>query len=242
MSVPSTHRARLVEKTRLTPHVLDFIFELEGDAPFSYLPGQFVLVKCVHPVTGELLSRAYSIARAPISGDRRVTLNVEIVEGGKLTPLMNDWPVGHVVDMQGPFGHFTIKSGAEKSTLVFVGTGVGIAPLRAMIEAELSKPSGPRLVLYFGVRSQEDIFYQEVFESLAARHERFEFFLTLSQPKIGWSGLTGRVTAHLSAVELDPLTTDVYLCGGKPMIDDVREIFLQKGWDKKSLYFEPFFL
>lgn len=240
MALPPTYRTRLKEKVLLTSHVRDFIFKLLEPTTIEFKAGQFVLVKAKHPETGELLSRAYSIASPP-SETGMIRLNVEIVPHGKLTPLMEMWEPGAAVELQGPFGHFVIKSGLEK-TLLFVATGVGIAPFRSMIQYLLMSGDPREIYLYFGVRSQEDIFYREFFETLAAHHSNFHFTLTLSRPQEGWQGATGRVTALLPALTLDPATTDAYLCGGKSMIDDVKKILLEKGLAPGQIFFEPFFL
>ncbi len=243
MALPPTYKARLKEKIILTPHVRDFLIELEEPGTIDFKAGQFVLVKTKHPQTGELISRAYSIASAP-SETHVVRLNLEIVPQGKLTPLMEQWEVGAPIELQGPFGHFVVKSLPEKKTLLFVATGVGVAPFRSMIEDLLSKGDSREFHLYFGVRSQEDIFYREVFEALASQHPNFHFTLTLSRPQEsgGWTGAYGRVTALLPDASFDPSTTDAYLCGGKPMIDDVKKILLQKGFPPAQIFFEPFFV
>lgn len=241
MALPPTYRARFKEKIILTPHVRDFLIELEEPATIDFKAGQFVLIKAKHPQTGELISRAYSIASPP-SETHVLRLNIEVVPNGKLTPLMEQWEVGTTVELQGPFGHFVVKSGPEKKALLFVATGVGVAPFRSMIEDLLAQGDSRELHLYFGVRSQEDIFYREIFETLVAQHKNFHFTLTLSRPQEGWTGTTGRVTALLPHVSLDPSITDAYLCGGKPMIDDVKKILLDKGFPATQVYFEPFFV
>lgn len=241
MALPPTYRARLREKIVLTPHVRDFLIELEDPATLDFKAGQFVLIKTKHPQTGELLSRAYSIASPP-SENSVLRLNLEIVPTGKLTPLMERWDAGTEIELQGPFGHFVVKSSPDKKALLFVATGVGVAPFRSMIEDLLAKNDPRELHLYFGVRSQEDIFYQDVFESLASAHANFHFTLALSQPKDDWTGSAGRVTALLPNASFDPSTTDAYLCGGKPMIDDVKKVLLDKGFPATQIFFEPFFI
>lgn len=240
MPLPSTYRARLKEKLVFTHDVRDFVIELLEPTTLDFKAGQFVLIKTKHPETGELLSRAYSVASAPAQSSELV-FNVEIVEQGKLTPLMEQWEVGCDVELQGPFGHFYFKSPEDKAIL-FVATGTGIAPFRSMIEDLLDKGDTRPLHLIFGVRYAADIFYRELFEGLAAQHSNFKFTITLTRPDESWTGAQGRVTEHLKTMELDPSGTHVYLCGGKPMIDDAKQILMERGFEKSSLFFEQFFL
>lgn len=240
MALPPTYKAHLKEKIALTSKVRDFVFELIEPNTIDFKAGQFVLVKTHHPETGELISRAYSIASAP-QEIHEIILDLEIVEGGKLTPLMDRWEVGYEAELQGPFGHFTVKSAPEKNIL-FISTGTGVAPFRSMIEDMLLRGDPRQLTLVMGVRNQHDIFYKELFEALAAKHANFTFILTLSRPEDGWSGTVGRVTAVVPALEFDPKTTDAYLCGGKPMIDEMKQLLMDKGLEKTQIYFEQYFL
>lgn len=241
MPLPATYRARLKEKIQLTQDTYDFVFTLEEPHTLDFKAGQFVLIKEKHPDTGELLSRAYSVASPP-SQNHELTFNIEIVEGGKLTPLMERWEKGKETEMQGPFGHFVLKSPPERDHLVFVGTGTGIAPLRSMVEDLLAHGDTRHLSVYFGLRSEANIFYRDLFEQLVAIHPTLDFTLTLSRPSEAWTGSTGRVTAILPSIPFDALKTDVYLCGGKLMIDEVKQLFLDKGFEKNHIFFEQFFL
>lgn len=235
MSLPATFKAHLKEKTVLTEKVRDFVFELPCYGKnFEYQAGQFVLLKI------DDLSRAYSIARAPQKGCCRVFLNIEIVPDGRFSPLLDKVEIGGEVDIQGPFGYFVMKSEPTKN-LVFVATGVGIAPLKAMIETELQQNPLRPIKLFFGVRSEEDIFYKEIFEKLAEEHPYFDFVLTLSRPRENRNRATGRVTAHLAKTKFDK-NTDFYLCGAKPMIDDTKKILLEAGHPEEQIYFEQFHL
>lgn len=241
MALPLTYRARLKEKIALTASTYDFVFDLIEPTSIEFKAGQFVLIKEHHPETGELISRAYSVASAP-EATNELTFNIEIVEGGKLTPLMKQWEIGKKAEMQGPFGHFFFKSPPEREHLVFVATGTGIAPFRSMIEHLLAQGDTRRMSVYFGLRAAENIFYKDLFENLAAEHDNLDFTLTLSRPNEEWPGSRGRVTAILPDIEFDPEKADVYLCGGKPMIDDVKQLFLDKGFDKSHIFFEQFFI
>ena len=89
----------------------------------------------------------------------------------------------------------------------------------------------------FGLRSQEDLFFQDEFQRLADTYPNFTYTTTLSQPKDGWDGLTGRVTAHVGETDAE---THVYLCGSPPMVKEVKEILVDKGMDVGKIHFEIF--
>lgn len=240
MSLPAMFQARLKQKIPLASDVYEFVFELIEPPKIDFQSGQFVLIYAINPATGERISRAYSIASAP-SQNHELHIVIAIIKTGTLTPILDTWEVGKTLQMQGPFGHFLLKSPSDRE-LVFMATGTGIAPFYSMILDLLSKGDTRPMHVYFGVRHEENIFYQREFETLAKQHPNLHFTLTLSQPSGAWKGSRGRVTALLPKQSFNPITTDVYICGGKGMIDDVRAIFLQKGFEPSHLYFEQFFV
>jgi len=240
MALPTMFQARLKQKITLTPDVYEFVFELIEPSTIDFQAGQFMLIYATNPATGERISRAYSIASTP-SQNHELHIVIAIIKNGTLTPILDTWKPGQTLQMQGPFGHFLLKSPPDRE-LVFVATGTGIAPFYSMIQDVLSKGDTMPMYVYFGVRREENIFYQREFEILAQKYPNFHFTLTLSQPSDAWKGEQGRVTALLPKQSFNPATTDVYICGGKGMIDDVRAIFLQKEFAPSHLYFEQFFI
>ena len=123
---------------------------------------------------------------------------------------------------------------------MFIATGTGIAPFRAMAPDYLSHPHAAQLTLVFGVRHENSIYYRDEFEELARQHRNFNFWPTLSRPEPSWSGRTGHVQIHLLEAIGDRRDLDVYICGLKAMVDDVRAILKGLGFDRKQIIFEKY--
>jgi CDP-4-dehydro-6-deoxyglucose reductase len=104
----------------------------------------------------------------------------------------------------------------------------------------LSHPLAKQLTLLFGVRYRNSIYYGDEFEALAKRHSNFRFWPTLSRPESSWSGRTGHVQTHLLEALGDRRDLDVYICGLKAMVDDVRGILKGLGFDRKQIIFEKY--
>ena len=82
--------------------------------------------------------------------------------------------------------------------MVYVGGGVGMAPLRAMIHQELGRGTTRSIRYLYGARSAADLFYAEEFEALAAAHENFAWTPVLSNHTGDrWSSATGFVHGTL---------------------------------------------
>ena len=113
------------------------------------------------------------------------------------------------------------------------------------------------IALYWGLRHEEDIFWNEELEKLAANPPaggpNFKFVLTLSQPSdnwpasnalrsnAGWSGKRGRVGDHVFTHEQNLMGSDFYLCGNKPMVTEMEAALLAKGVPKEQIKRELFY-
>ena len=213
-----------------------FDFEVPGVETFAFTPGQFVSV--VDREDGKEVTHAYSIASP--RGGNRFSLCLNRVEDGIVSPWLFGLQPGDEVEMQGPLGCFTLRNPQHRA--VFVATGTGIAPFRSMLLDHLPR-SQPEITLLFGVRHEDSLLYRKEFERLAEHYKGFRFMPTITRPTATWKSRTGRVQQHLDeALAIrgpDGLgSLDVYICGLKEMVDDVRKELRQRGFDRKQIIYE----
>lgn len=208
-------------------------------APLSYVPGQWVNLEV--DVGGRSDKRAYSIASAPNpAAPESFDLAVTWVDDGLVSRALHALPAGSVLKMDGPHGFFT-REGLTHLPALFVGTGTGVCPLRAMLQAELAAQSGPPLQLLFGVRHEQDILYRAEFEALAAQNPRFSFHVTLSRPDEQWQGMRGYVQTQLAALLEGLEKPHVYVCGLSNMVGGVRKVLKEQlGYDRRSIHSERY--
>jgi NAD(P)H-flavin reductase len=125
-----------------------------------------------------------------------------------------------------------------------IATGTGIAPIKSMLLSLLGQTSRRRIRLFFGLRNVSDLFYAKLLSDLRESHPWFEPTIILSQPDPeGWSGLRGRVTDLINEqVSADQVAnTDAYLCGGRPMIEEAKQLLINKGMHVDHIRHETFF-
>lgn len=223
----ATYTARVGAVTKLTEDVRQLDLQLLEPPALSFKPGQFISFEIPHPETGRPLTRAYSIASSP-SRSGVITLLFNLVAGGPGSHFLFDRTVGDTVQFKGPAGNLYLRDEPERE-LLFIATGTGIAPLWSMIQANAERPDPRPATLFWGLRSQRDLYYQQALADLAARLPSFRAITTLSRPDPGWDGETGRVQRlvehHLPSVA----HLAVYLCGSGGMIADVTAALQQKG-------------
>jgi CDP-4-dehydro-6-deoxyglucose reductase, E3 len=227
-------QARLIESTEIAPQVRHFVFEVPELEKFTFVPGQFVSMNEV--INNKKITRAYSIASAP-SETNRFELCLNLVHEGLLSPRLFEMKPGETVEIRPPLGMFVLRN--PPRDVVLIATGTGIAPFRSMLKAGLSETS-QAFTLVFGVRHESHLMYREEFEEMAGKFPHFRFLPTLSRPTESWTGRTGHVQAHLQQAIGERRDVDVYLCGLKLMVDDVRSILKEMGFDRKQILFEKY--
>ncbi len=226
---------------KLSPGVRSLTFRTADGAPFSWTAGQWITLYLTGPNDGETLDRSYSIATAPDpSAPDRFEIAVTLVEGGPMSTALHAMAPGERMAMQGPFGFFTLDHAPPDAPMVFVGTGTGVTPLRAILQDELRRRRTRPLTLLFGCRTKADILYREELEALASAHSCFDYHVTLSRPEEGWSGRRGYVQTHLEDFCADA-RAHVYVCGLSRMVKEVRATLKESlGYDRKRIHTERY--
>lgn len=198
-------------------------------------------------------SRAYSIANRPDDKGRIVLLirlalpppTVQDAPPGVVSSWLFGLKAGDEVAVAGPYGDFAARD--TDSEMVFIGGGVGMAPLRAIIFDQLQRVGASRkMSFWYGARSRADLFHEEEFDGLATRHPNFSWMAALSEPSPGddWQGATGFVhevvlTRHL-ADHPAPEDCEYYLCGPPLMIKAVLAMLDEIGVDPENILFDDF--
>lgn len=266
-----TNNATLVEREMVHEDLAFFRVKYNSHDVPAFEPGQFATLglpdatppdpdKPVRPGRGpKLIRRAYSIASPPTQTDA-LEFYIVRVEDGKLTPSLWDIEVGQTLFMNEKIGgHFTLPPPPETQgkTMVMVGTGTGLAPFRSMYLTYRGQDRWGKFVLFDGCRVARDLGYYQELTAITEEDENFHYIPTVTrEPEdTSWAGRRGRVNAllqpqtflTLTGVELDPASSQVFLCGNPQMIDQVEADLQSRGFvtrDRKhpdgNLHFERY--
>jgi CDP-4-dehydro-6-deoxyglucose reductase len=218
--------------TRLADNVVEVVLRVPPASKLHYLAGQYL------DVIGEGgLRRSYSIANAP-RADGKLELQIREVEQGAMSRYwFGSAKPNDLLRLEGPLGTFCLRD-KDASTLVFLATGTGIAPVKAMLEQLLSNPAlaaGKKILIYWGGRTVSDIYWAPRFEALNAT-----FVPVLSRVSLDWQGRTGYVQAVLLEDGVDLTQAVVYACGSEDMIHSAREALTLAGLPVKNFYSDAF--
>lgn len=227
-------KARLLESHELAPEIRHFTFEVPEVSQLTYQAGQFVSFTAERG--DKQITRAYSICSPPSGNQFELCLNR--VEDGRLSPLLFSLEPGQEIDIKGPLGAFVWREPVRDSVLV--ATGTGIAPMRGLLHHLLPDDREHRFTLVFGVRYESNILYRAEFECLAREYPNFTFLPVVSRPSDTWTGLTGHVQEPVLASIGDRRDIDVYICGMKAMVDDLRTRLKALGFDRRQIVYEKY--
>lgn len=221
----------------LTPTIKAFHIALEGE-PLEFQAGQYVNVR----IPGEDRPRAFSLAQQPSRGNE-IELNVRIVPGGKgTTYLHQQLKVGDRLEVIGPFGGFFVRE-SDPRPLVFMAGGSGLSSPKSMILDLLERGDTREMTLIYGARNRSELYYDDLFRDLEAKHPQFRYVPALSEPTPAceWDGFRGFV--HDAATSLygqDFRGTRAYLCGPPPMIEACIRTLMQGRLFERDIFTEKF--
>ncbi len=215
----------------LAPDVVEVVLRLPPASRLQYLSGQYV------DVILRNIRRSYSIANYP-KHDGKLVLQIRHIDQGVMSQYwFNEARVNDLLRLEGPLGTFCLRT-IDQSNLVFLATGTGIAPVRALLE-ELEvihhSVAGKSIHVYWGGRVPSDIYWQASFDNLS-----FRFVPVLSSGPAGWRGRTGYVQQALLNDDVDLTDAVVYACGSDAMIHSAREQLTASGLHPKKFYSDAF--
>ena len=231
----------------------DYDRSLIGD---EYLPAwermKMFDLKCVNT---EPTVRAYSMANYPAEGD--VFMLTVRIATPPLTPDRKGFQNGDKVLMSGPYGEFHIREhtssnfNSQLPTMVWIGGGAGMAPLRAQI-MHLTRTMGVRdreMHYFYGARALNEVFYLDDFLSIEKEFPNFHFHLALDRedPAANAAGVkytVGFVHQVMYDTYLknhpEPEEIEYYMCGPGPMSKAVTEMLYNLGVEDENIMYDNF--
>ena len=213
-----------------TPDVKTFrVVGLDGQKPFLHIPGQCAMLSV--PGVGEAL---FSITSSPTNEEY---MEFSIKKCGCVTTWLHAMEVGQQITIRGPYGNgFPVDTDFAGKDLVFVAGGIGLAPLRSVINYVRHYRSRYGTVdIVYGARSKDDLVdYQEIIDEWM-QEDGINVHLTIDNPQESWDGHVGFVPNYVKELGFDTSKT-VVMCGPPIMIKFTLAGLLELGFDKTQVY------
>jgi CDP-4-dehydro-6-deoxyglucose reductase len=229
--------ARVATITKPAPDVAVLTLQLPANVQLKYHAGQYVEF-----ILRDGSRRSYSMASAPHRAADGLELHLRHMPGGKFTDhVFGAMKEKDILRMEGPFGSFFLRESAKP--IVLLASGTGFAPIKAIIEHMQFKGIARDAVLYWGCRSQADLYQHDWALEAAAAMPNLRYVPVLSEPRPddGWSGRTGFVHQAVMADLPDLSGHEVYACGAPVMVDSAQRDFSARcGLPAEAFYADSF--
>jgi len=221
--------ARLLQVEQMTELEKLFTFELPEGHSLGNEPGQFVEVSLLG--IGEA---PISISSSPSRSNGTFELCVRRV--GDVTNALHRLEPGDVVGVRGPFGHPFPLDKMKGKDVLFAAGGLGLAPLRSLINQVLDERGFfERVIILYGTRQPSEILFKEDIVEWAARDD-VEFHMTVDHGDEDWQGNVGVITTLFPKITIDPRNTVAATCGPPIMYRFVLMEMLGKGIPETQIY------
>lgn len=194
---------------------------------FTFRPGQFVLVS------------VFNCGEAPISICSSPTfpggVQLSIKKMGLLTGEIHRCTKGDELGLRGPYGNGFPLEQLYGCDLLLVGGGIGLAPLRSLIEYVISERSefGHVTVLY-GARTPQDLVFKD---DLAAwnTEKDVDVITTVYRDSPKWKGNTGPLTSLWEKAAISPSNTKAIICGHPAIVSYVVFDLIKMGFGEDDI-------
>jgi len=238
---PRIMPARVQKMKQLSHDVMALFLKLPSNERMQFMAGQYVEF-----ILKDGKRRAFSFASAPHDDDL-LEMHLRLIPGGQFTHyVFSEMHEKAILRLEGPFGSFYLREDSERP-IIFVAGGTGFAPIKGIIEHAIHYKSKRKMVLYWGVKSLQDLYMSELPKRWQTSNPNFSFIPVLSEPLIedNWQGRTGLV--HQAV--LDDYANDkrnglsgyqVYCCGAPVMVEIAHQTFQTQGLPENEFFSDAF--
>jgi sulfhydrogenase subunit gamma (sulfur reductase) len=200
-------------------------FRLPRPESFLYRPGQFAEVFV--PGAGEA---PFSISSSPTDMEY---LEFSVKRLGAVTSALHRLGPGDFIGIRGPYGNGFPLEHFSGSHLLFVGGGIGLAPLRSLIRYVLHpshRSSFGEVFILYGARTPRDLVFRRDLDALQERRD-LTLCVTVDEGDASWEGRVGLVPRVLQDIfTFPPSGWKSIVCGPPIMIKFTIKALVEMGF------------
>lgn len=227
---------RIERAVPLSHDVMGLFLRLPIAEEFTFEAGQYIDI-----LLPGGRRRSFSIASPP-HDSRPLELHVRRIAGGEFSDrLFQEDMRLSLLSIEGPLGAFTYRPHTSQAPrMLLIGGGTGIAPLLSILRHLIENGIERDMQLYWGVRSECDLYAHATLEQLSRRAASFTYVPVLSEASPEWRGRRGWVHEVALNEVRDLEAIEVYAAGPPAMIAAVQREYASRGSAKTRLYYDSF--
>lgn len=237
-------QGRVQRMERLSPSLMRLFIALPPGKMLNYTAGQYINI-----ILADGARRSFSFANAPadparpfpLPDDGIIELHIRLIPGGRFTThVFEHMQAGDEIEFEGPIGRFTLRE--SNRPILMVAGATGFAPIKSILEDAFRRGVRRPVELYWGVRTEADLYLQDLVTRWQADHDNFRYVPVLSDAGDEglWSGRRGFVHQALLADHPDLSGYEVYACGSVRMVEAAVPDFLAHGLGEEYCFSDAF--
>ena len=221
-------KAKIVSCIDLTAKEKLFRLELSSGKSLNHTPGQFVEIG----ITG-IGEAPISVCSSPTEGD---FFELCIRDVGNVTHALHTMKAGSEVFLRGPFRKGFPIDLLKKKDLILIGGGLGVVPLRSLVNYIKDKRGEFKRVIYlYGTKTTSSMLFIDEIEE-AQKKFGFECLITVDRAVKSWGGRIGLVTTLISNIKIPLSSCNAVIVGPPIMYKFVLKELLAYGMSKEDIY------
>jgi NAD(P)H-flavin reductase len=215
-----------VERHRETLDSVTLRLATDDPAVLAGKPGQFVMAALP----------AFSAVPISISRFHPDGIELTIRAAGAASRALYGLHRGDSLGLRGPMGRgWPVDAAAGRDVVVVTG-GIGLAPLRSLMDALLADRTRFREIrLLYGARSPADRLYVDELSELGARPD-MEVGQIVDRAGPEWLGRVGVVTSLFDVARLDGPNATAFICGPERMMEATVKVLRDRGVTDDQVY------
>lgn len=193
---------------------------------FHYEPGQFQQVsvfgvgECTFCITSSATRKGY--------------IEFSVKKVGSVTAALHDMVEGDVVGIRAPLGNFFPYNEWKGKNLLFIGGGIGMAPMRSLLNFCLDNRNDYKdVITIYGARTPGDLSYKYEFDEW---NTKGKLYTTVDAAEGDWDGHVGHVPGYLKEIAPSPENTIAITCGPPIMIKFALIELANLGFKDEQIY------
>jgi len=194
---------------------------------YEYEPGQYALITLLEPKyhDNEGNSRLFSIANSPTRKD--ILMFATRALDSAFNKNILELPIGTKATIGKPGGNTPLHKDVSIPAVFLIG-GIGITPVRSMVEYSVLEKLPYEMYLFYGNKRKSLMAFYDEFSEWAKIKPGFKFIPVVEETEKDWHFESGIITEDLIKKYVNDFSKPIFYIVGPPQMVDIMESILIK--------------
>ena len=220
--------------TKVTDDIYILNLKINSEEEFKFKAGQYAEL-----YLGQCKEKHFSMANPPSTNE--LEFHIKTLDGGEVSDYVkNTLEVGETIKVKGPFGNAYLRD-SHKGPIIAVAGGTGLAPILSIIQASQDIKMKQPIQVYYGAKSEKDLYFVEQFEEMIQNNKNLSFFPVVMEPSKRKELRSGLVTDVVIENIKNFDGYKAYLAGPPKMVETAEKILFSHGIRKVDVHSDAFY-